>query len=139
MTVTHGVHNHGLPTILKGHAIAGQMTEGEKKMARWMKEIGTPPKSIGYGLRQLDETSVTSLRSLTNTLNMMVAEERGSRTMTQDTLHHLRERGYYYEFRRHPDDDNVLSDLFLAHPDGIRLLRRFHYVIIMDSTYKTNA
>ena len=108
-------------------------------MCKWMKDIGTPPKAISYGLRQADANSVTSSRSLENTLNKLAVEERGNRTMTQDTLHHLRERGYYYEFRRSPDDDNVLNDLFLAHPDGIRLLNKYPYVVVMDSTYKTNA
>ncbi|XP_050233418.1 uncharacterized protein LOC126681905 [Mercurialis annua] len=35
-------------------------------------------------------------------------------------------------------DTNALTHIFLAHPDCVELLRRYYWVISMDSTYKTN-
>ncbi|GAU43672.1 hypothetical protein TSUD_302350 [Trifolium subterraneum] len=40
--------------------------------------------------------------------------------------------------RRRDDDSDVLSDIFLAHPDSIKLLNLFPIVLTMDCTYKTN-
>ncbi|KAI5668361.1 hypothetical protein M9H77_18214 [Catharanthus roseus] len=39
---------------------------------------------------------------------------------------------------RNGEDSNVLSDIVVAHPTSIAMLRTWPYVLIIDTTYKTN-
>ena len=139
MYVEHGSHNHDLPKCLKGHAYVGRMSTEEIDMAKILVDIGTRSKSISYGLRQWHKENVTSSKTLQNTLTKIAVQERGHRTMTQHALHRLHTCGYYFKYRTQPQDPNTISDLFLAHKDGIHLLNKIPYVIVMDCTYKTNA
>ncbi|KAI5672004.1 hypothetical protein M9H77_12368 [Catharanthus roseus] len=44
----------------------------------------------------------------------------------------------YTVFYRNCNDNNVLSDIVVAHPTSIQMMRTWSYVLIMDTTYKTN-
>ncbi|KAI5680809.1 hypothetical protein M9H77_02036 [Catharanthus roseus] len=44
----------------------------------------------------------------------------------------------YTVFYRNAEDNNVLSDIIVAHPTSIAIIRTWPYVLIMDTTYKTN-
>ncbi|KAI5666182.1 hypothetical protein M9H77_16035 [Catharanthus roseus] len=44
----------------------------------------------------------------------------------------------YMVFYRNREDSNMLSDIVVAHPTSIEMLRTWSYVLIMDTTYKTN-
>ncbi|KAI5652698.1 hypothetical protein M9H77_29885 [Catharanthus roseus] len=44
----------------------------------------------------------------------------------------------YAVFYRNREDSNMLSDIVVAHPISIEMLRTWPYVLIMDTTYKTN-
>ncbi|KAI5683635.1 hypothetical protein M9H77_04863 [Catharanthus roseus] len=41
-------------------------------------------------------------------------------------------------FYRNCEESNVLSDIVVAHPTSIAMIRTWPYVLIMDTTYKTN-
>ncbi|KAI5669840.1 hypothetical protein M9H77_19693 [Catharanthus roseus] len=59
------------------------------------------------------------------------------RNTVEEVLRLSAERGYTV-FYRNGDDSNVLSDIVVAHPTSIAMLRTWPYVLIMDMTYKTN-
>ncbi|KAI5680830.1 hypothetical protein M9H77_02057 [Catharanthus roseus] len=59
------------------------------------------------------------------------------RNTVEEVLHLSAERGYTV-FYRNGEDSNVLSDIVVAHPTSIAMLRTWPYVLIMDTTYKTN-
>ncbi|KAI5667048.1 hypothetical protein M9H77_16901 [Catharanthus roseus] len=44
----------------------------------------------------------------------------------------------YTVFHRNREESNVLSDIVVAHPTSIAMIRTWTYVLIMDTTYKTN-
>ncbi|KAI5678146.1 hypothetical protein M9H77_09096 [Catharanthus roseus] len=44
----------------------------------------------------------------------------------------------YTVFYRNREDSNMLSDIVIAHPTSIEMLRTWPYILIMDTTYKTN-
>ncbi|KAI5668130.1 hypothetical protein M9H77_17983 [Catharanthus roseus] len=44
----------------------------------------------------------------------------------------------YTIFYRNREESNVLSDIIVAHPTSIAMIRTWPYVLIMDTTYKTN-
>ena len=44
----------------------------------------------------------------------------------------------YTHCHRVKEGEDVIRDVFQAHPDSVKLLNVFHYVVVIDSTYKTN-
>ncbi|KAI5680714.1 hypothetical protein M9H77_01941 [Catharanthus roseus] len=44
----------------------------------------------------------------------------------------------YTVFYRNCDDGNVLSDIIVSHSTSIQMMRKWSYVLIMDTMYKTN-
>ncbi|KAI5672818.1 hypothetical protein M9H77_13182 [Catharanthus roseus] len=59
------------------------------------------------------------------------------RNTVEEVLRLSAERGYAV-FYRNSEDSNVLSDIIVAHPTSIAMIRTCPYVLIMDTTYKTN-
>ncbi|KAI5658970.1 hypothetical protein M9H77_27763 [Catharanthus roseus] len=59
------------------------------------------------------------------------------RNMVEEVLRLSAERGYTV-FYRNGEESNVLSDIVIAHPTSIAMIRTWPYVLIMDMTYKTN-
>jgi hypothetical protein len=55
----------------------------------------------------------------------------------QDLITMLQSKQYVYWHRRHENSDNV-KDIFWTHPDAIRLLNTFPFVLVIGCTYKTN-
>ncbi|KAI5662820.1 hypothetical protein M9H77_22143 [Catharanthus roseus] len=44
----------------------------------------------------------------------------------------------YTVFHENREESNVLSDIVVAYPTSIAMIRTWPYVLIMDTTYKTN-
>ncbi|KAI5672969.1 hypothetical protein M9H77_13333 [Catharanthus roseus] len=59
------------------------------------------------------------------------------RSTVEEVLRLSAERGYTI-FYRNSEDNDVLSDIVVAHPTSIAMIRSWPYVLIMDTTYKTN-
>ncbi|KAI5666570.1 hypothetical protein M9H77_16423 [Catharanthus roseus] len=59
------------------------------------------------------------------------------RNTVEEVLCLSAKRGYTV-FYRNCEDSNVLSDIVVAHPTSIKMMRTWPYVLIMDTTYKTN-
>ncbi|KAI5671624.1 hypothetical protein M9H77_11988 [Catharanthus roseus] len=59
------------------------------------------------------------------------------RNTVEEVLCLSAERGYTV-FYRNCEDSNVLSDIFIAHPTSIAMIRTWSYLLIMDTTYRTN-
>ena len=142
MRVKCGRHNHHMPTSLVGHAYAARMETKDQSMVKWFSATGSSPKAILEGLRMQKEEDgvefVSSIRTLYNAKAKMKREALEFRTITQEVLYRLQQRNYFFVSRRSETDDTTLGDLMFAHPDSRHLLRMFPYVILMDTTYKTN-
>ncbi|KAI5649827.1 hypothetical protein M9H77_35832 [Catharanthus roseus] len=54
--------------------------------------------------------------------------------MVEEVLRLSAEMGYTV-FHRNHEDNNVLSDIVIAHPISIAMIRTSPYVLIMDTTY----
>ncbi|KAI5655192.1 hypothetical protein M9H77_32379 [Catharanthus roseus] len=59
------------------------------------------------------------------------------RNTVEEVLRLSAERDYIV-FYRNGEDSNVLSDIVVAHPTSIAMFRMWSYVLVMDTTYKTN-
>jgi hypothetical protein len=69
---------------------------------------------------------------------MLQKEESDPRTEMQHLLQWLDDAKYVSWNRIRDDDSDVLSDIFWAHSDSIKLLNFFPIVLVMDCLYKTN-
>ncbi|KAI5672153.1 hypothetical protein M9H77_12517 [Catharanthus roseus] len=56
------------------------------------------------------------------------------RNTIEEVLRLSAERGYTV-FHRNREDSNVLSDMAVAHPTSIAMIRTWPYILIMDTTY----
>ncbi|KAI5649637.1 hypothetical protein M9H77_35642 [Catharanthus roseus] len=57
---------------------------------------------------------------------------------TVEEIIYLSAKGDYTVFYRNCEESNELSDTVIAHPTSIAMIRMWPYVLIMDTTYKTN-
>ncbi|KAI5658439.1 hypothetical protein M9H77_27232 [Catharanthus roseus] len=60
------------------------------------------------------------------------------RNTVEEVLCLSAQRGYTV-FYRNCEESNVLSDIVVEHPISITMIRTWPYVLIMDTTYKTNS
>ncbi|CAJ2645087.1 unnamed protein product [Trifolium pratense] len=136
--VIHGVHNHGLPDQYHGHPRKARLTTDENKRVQDLTKRKVAPRHIVLDLKDQNPESVVDATLVYRKRHMMQIQERGSRTELQHLLQLLDDAKYVSWNRRKDDGSDVLSDIFWAHPDSIKLLNLFPIVLVMDRTYKTN-
>jgi len=88
-------------------------------------------------LKKRNKNTSTDIKHVYNACHKYRQFIRGTRTDMQHLLKSLVENEYVYHCRNYPDYDDV-SDIFLAHPDDIKLFNTISKVLVLDSTYKTN-
>ncbi|KAI5654980.1 hypothetical protein M9H77_32167 [Catharanthus roseus] len=76
-------------------------------------------------------------RPIYNVITKIKRDRMQGRNTVEEVLRLSTERGYTV-FYRNGEDSNVLSDIVVAHPTSIAMIRTWPYVLIMDTTYKTN-
>lgn len=138
LRVVSGTHNHKLrKESWNGHPIFGRLTEVEKLLVRELAESFMPPSQICHQLRKKFPGNCTSTRQVSNFLQRVQFDERGALTVTQWSLRFLKEHKYEV-FPLRENKTNEVDVLFFAHPESLKMLRRFPYVFVIDATYKTN-
>ena len=132
-----GVHNHGLPDRLEGHAFVGRLTSDEKQHVFDLTKRHVPPRHILTSLQERNPENITRITQIYKQKSVIQKEIRGPRTEIQHLLKLIEDAGYVYWSRKR-DGSDIVRDIFWAHPDSIKLLNIFPIVLVMDSTYKTN-
>ncbi|CAJ2645400.1 uncharacterized protein LOC123896116 [Trifolium pratense] len=130
--VIHGVHNHGLPDQYHGHPCKARLTADENKRVQDLTKRKVAPRHIVLDLKDQNPESVVDATLVYRKRHMMQIQERGSRTELQHLLQLLDDAKYVSWNRRKDDGSDVLSDIFWAHPDSIKLLNLFTIVLVMD-------
>ncbi|GAA0175964.1 hypothetical protein LIER_42004 [Lithospermum erythrorhizon] len=77
------------------------------------------------------------MKTIYNIRQQLKHEMMEDRTVLQQFVKVLGDTGYKYELRIEVVT-NVVSDVLFVHPDSLKLLHAFPYILIMDSTYNTN-
>ncbi|KAI5664907.1 hypothetical protein M9H77_24230 [Catharanthus roseus] len=108
-----GRHNHKIAVYYHGHAQAARLTEEQLKQTEQFKKTHVPPHMFFIPLMKQRRNTV------------------------EEVLYLNVERGYTV-FYRNCEDGNVLSGIVITHPTSIAMIRTWPYVLIMDTTYKTN-
>ncbi|XP_073225719.1 protein FAR-RED ELONGATED HYPOCOTYL 3-like [Cicer arietinum] len=88
-------------------------------------------------LKVRNETNVTIPNQIYKARSTYRSSLRGPYTEMQHLLKLIQQENYVHWTRRRENSD-ILRDIFWTHPDCIKLLNTFHFVLICDSTYKTN-
>ncbi|KAI5663566.1 hypothetical protein M9H77_22889 [Catharanthus roseus] len=86
---------------------------------------------------QLEIYDVCSAQKIYNVVAKIKRNRMQERNTVEEVLCLSAERGYTV-FHRNREENNVLSDIVVAHPTSIAMIRTWLYVLIMDTTYKTN-
>lgn len=95
------------------------------------------PRTILLTLIDHKKESCTTIKQVYNVRQQYRRSERGPRTEIQHLMQLMVRDQYVYYYRK-VDDSDVVRDILWTHPDAIALLKTFHIVLLIDSTYKTN-
>lgn len=136
LIVKKGYHNHTIGKDLKGHGLAGRPTETEYQDIKGMYEANIQPLHIRTKLNN-NPGNLTGQKTVYNNIQKLKKEGMQARTVEQEFFHKCKEERYFLEYNVDRKTNN-LTDIFFAHPDSVRLLRAFPYILIMDCTYATN-
>ncbi|KAI5647895.1 hypothetical protein M9H77_33900 [Catharanthus roseus] len=134
--VHNGRHNHKIVVYSHGHAQATRLTEEQLQQTEQFMKSHVPPRNILRFFQEQDGCAVSS-QKIYNVVAKIKRDRMQRRNSVEEVLRLSPERGYTV-FYRNDEDNNVLSDIVVAHSTSIAMLRTWPYVQIMDTTYKTN-
>ncbi|KAI5666504.1 hypothetical protein M9H77_16357 [Catharanthus roseus] len=84
-----------------------------------------------------NKTLVVHSQKIYNVVAKIKRNRMQGRNTVEEVLRLSAER-VYTVFYRNGEDSNVHSDIVVAHPTSIAIIRTWPYVLIMDTTYKMN-
>ncbi|XP_074314062.1 uncharacterized protein LOC141649264 [Silene latifolia] len=96
------------------------------------------PTIISAGLHQRNpEKSRPNRQQIYNRSQKVRAEERDGRNLAQQMLALAVQHKYVHYWVTDQETDE-LTHVFMAHPEAVKMFRSYYYVVLIDSTYKTN-
>ena len=137
LAVMNGKHNHRPAVYQHGHALVSRLTQEQYNTTARLTKSHVKPKEILDHLKREHPSIRTTLKHIYNARNKIKVEAMGGRTVVQQLMHYIEEHGYYM-WNRTDQDSNQILDLMFCHPRSLQMLRLFPYVLLMDTTYKTN-
>ncbi|GAB2303703.1 hypothetical protein Dimus_038799 [Dionaea muscipula] len=102
-----------------------------------MSSSNMKTKQILQQLKMDNPDNVNTGRHVENVLQKIKREKMENLTPIHYFLRLLKDHDYY-RYTRKELGTNSLGDVFFAHPTATDLMRLFGYVLVMDTTYKTN-
>ncbi|XP_012854485.1 PREDICTED: uncharacterized protein LOC105973988 [Erythranthe guttata] len=120
LTIKDGNHNHFPHQYPQGLRSLSRLSEEQREVTKILKKSHVKPKEILHHLREMNPDTAAALRNVYNESQRIRREEIKGKTVIQHLWHKL------------------MQDVMFAHPDSLKLLQLFPYVILMDCTYKTN-
>ncbi|KAI5649725.1 hypothetical protein M9H77_35730 [Catharanthus roseus] len=124
--VPYGTKKCGCPFKLKGEQMA--MCEN------WQSHV--PSRNILQFFREQNVDCAVRAQKYITSLQIKKNRMQGRNTIKEVLCISIK-RGYTV-FYRNREDSNMLSDIVVAHQTSIEMMRTWPYVLIMDTTYKTN-
>ncbi|KAI5678164.1 hypothetical protein M9H77_09114 [Catharanthus roseus] len=135
--IHNGRHNHRIAVYSHGHAQSARLTEEQLQQTEQYRKSHVSPRNILRFFREQDIGCAVSAQKIYNSVAKIKRNRMQERNTVEKVLRLSVERGYTI-FHRNREDRNVLSDIVVAHPTSIAMIRTWLYVLIMDTTYKTN-
>ena len=133
--VINDKHNHP-PTNAHSHPSLCRLSQFENAEVVRLAGAAISPKKIYAALKQSNPDSTFTKQHIYNNITKdNIAFLRG-RSPTQAFLEELDNSEWIYALRT---ENSKISCLFITHPHSIEMSRRYHKVLLMDCTYKTNC
>ncbi|KAI5662825.1 hypothetical protein M9H77_22148 [Catharanthus roseus] len=105
------------------------------------EEFLEPVEYIDHGYLFITDRIFNSKDSCAQKIYNVVTKIKKNKMKGQNTVEEVlclsAERGYTV-FYRNGEESNVLSDIVVAYPTSIVMIRTWQYVLIMDTMYKPN-
>ncbi|KAI5659647.1 hypothetical protein M9H77_28440 [Catharanthus roseus] len=120
-------HNHKITIYNYGHAQAARLTEEQLQQTEKFRKSHVPPQFY----------DIYSAQKIYNVLAKIKKNLMQGRNTVEEILCLSAQQGYTV-FYRNREESNILSDIVVAHSTSIAMIRMWPYVLIMDTTYKTN-
>ncbi|KAI5661866.1 hypothetical protein M9H77_21189 [Catharanthus roseus] len=135
--IHNGRHNNKIAIYSHGHAQTARLTEEQLQQIEQFRKSHIPPRNILRFFREQDVGCAVSTQKIYNVVTKIKKNWMQGRNTVEEVLRLSAERGYTV-FHRNREDNNVLSDIVVAHMTLIAMIRTWPYALIMDTTYKRN-
>ncbi|XP_050210045.1 PKS-NRPS hybrid synthetase cheA-like [Mercurialis annua] len=131
------MHNHDLIVYPEGHRQMSGLSPASKQIVRDMSTAQAKPCAIWASLQEKNPSNNPTRRQIYNYRdNLRRSGFEGRDVVGQ--FYHMAVEGRYVHWTLADSETSALTHIFLAHPNSVRLLRDYRWIIGMDSTYKTN-
>ncbi|KAI5678553.1 hypothetical protein M9H77_09503 [Catharanthus roseus] len=141
-------HNHAIGVYSHGHAHAAKLTEEQLIQIEQFRKSHVLPRNIYdfsgnkmwvvlSGSNNIICMTFCSSQKIYNVVAKIKKNRMQGRNTVEEILCLSAIRDYTV-FYRNREDSNMLSDIVVVHLTPIEMLRTWPYVLIMDTTYKTN-
>ncbi|XP_074310066.1 protein FAR1-RELATED SEQUENCE 5-like [Silene latifolia] len=138
LVMRSGFHNHALTLYCDGDRYFAKFDEEELAYIDAQVRAHVRPAIISAGLHQRNpEKSRPNRRQIYNRSQKVRVEERDGRNPAQQMLALAVQHKYVHYWVTDQETDE-LTHVFMAHPEAVKMFRSYYYVVLIDSTYKTN-
>ncbi|XP_074266381.1 protein FAR1-RELATED SEQUENCE 5-like [Silene latifolia] len=138
LVMRSGFHNHALTLYCDGGRYFAKFDEEELAYTDAQVRAHVRPTIISAGLHLRNpEKSRPNRRQIYNRSQKVRAEERDGRNPAQQMLALAVQHKYVHYWATYQETDE-LTHVFMAHPEAVKMFRSYYYVVLIDSTYKTN-
>ncbi|XP_074303835.1 uncharacterized protein LOC141638328 [Silene latifolia] len=138
LVMRSGFHNHALTLYCDGDRYFAKFDEEELAYIDAQVRAHVRRAIISAGLHQRNpEKSRPNRRQIYNRSQKVRAEERDGRNLAQQMLALVVQHKYVHYWVTDQETDE-LTHVFMAHPEAVKMFRSYYYVVLIDSTYKTN-
>ncbi|XP_074266996.1 protein FAR1-RELATED SEQUENCE 5-like [Silene latifolia] len=138
LVMRSGFHNHPLTLYCDSDRYFAKFDEEELAYIDARVRTHVRPAIISAGLHQRNpEKSRPNRRQIYNRSQKVRAEERDGRNPAQQMLALTVQHKYVHYWVTDQETDE-LTHVFMAHPEAVEMFRSYYYVVLIDSTYKTN-
>ncbi|XP_050222222.1 uncharacterized protein LOC126672320 [Mercurialis annua] len=127
-------HSHALAVYPEGYRQMSGLSGEGKEIVRDMSAAQAKPCSIMTALKEKvpsDNPTITQVYNYKENLRKSSFE--GRDVVAQ--FYHMAQNSDYVHWTLAEEDTGVVTHIFMAHPDSVRLLRSYYWIIGMDSTY----
>ncbi|KAI5671293.1 hypothetical protein M9H77_11657 [Catharanthus roseus] len=125
--VHDGRHNHAIGVYTHGHAQAAKLTKEQLIQTEQFRKSHVPPRNILRFFREQNVGCAVSTQKIYNVVTKIKKNMMQGRNTVEEVLCLSAKRDYTV-FYRNREDSNLLSDIVVAHPTSIEMLRTWPYV-----------
>ncbi|KAI5653618.1 hypothetical protein M9H77_30805 [Catharanthus roseus] len=124
--VHDGRHNHAIGVYTHGHAQAAKLTEEHLRQTEQFRKSNVPPNNILRIFREQNVGCATRAQKIYNVVAKIKKNRMQGRNTIDKVLCLSDQRGYAV-FYKNCKDNNVLSDIVVAHLTSIEMMRTWPY------------